>query len=63
MDFHSPRGDIPLHSFVMKFFLLLFLTFIVLVAVVGGGGALYYLAKTSEITRSADTPPASTPGN
>jgi hypothetical protein len=63
MDFHSPRVDISPHSFVMKFFLLLLLTFIVLVAVVGGGGALFYLAKTSEITRSADAPPASTPGN
>jgi hypothetical protein len=47
----------------MKMFLLLLLTFIVLIAVVGGGGALFYLAKTSEITRAEDTPPASTPGN
>jgi hypothetical protein len=63
MDFHSPRRDVSLHSFVMKFFLLRLLTFVVLVAVVGGGGALFYLAKTSEITRATATPPASTPGN
>jgi hypothetical protein len=47
----------------MKNFLFLLITLIVLIAVVGGGGALFYLAKTSEITRVSETPPPSSPGN
>jgi len=45
----------------MKSFLVLLITLLVLIAVVGGGGALFYLAKTSEITRVAKTPPAASP--
>lgn len=45
----------------MKSFLLLLITLIVLVAVVGGGGILYYLSKTSEITRVDKNPPPSSP--
>jgi hypothetical protein len=45
----------------MKSFLLMLLTFLVLIAVVGGGGALFYLSKTSEYSRTANTPPPSSP--
>jgi hypothetical protein len=45
----------------MKNFFLLLLVVIVLVILVGGGGALFYLGKTSEITRAAETPPLSSP--
>ena len=45
----------------MKSFLLLLITLLVLVAVVGGGGAIYYLSKTSEITRVEKAPPATAP--
>lgn len=45
----------------MKSFLLLLITLLVLIAVVGGGGALFYMAKTSEITRTPATPPAASP--
>jgi len=45
----------------MKSFFLLLVTLLVLIAVVGGGGVLFYLSKTSEITRTAKTPPASSP--
>jgi hypothetical protein len=47
----------------MKSFFLLLVTLLVLIAVVGGGGALFYLAKTSEITRVDATPPPSSPAN
>lgn len=45
----------------MKSFLLLLITLVVLIAAVGGGGALFYLSKTSEITRVPKTPPPSSP--
>jgi len=45
----------------MRNFLLLLITLIVLLAVLGGGGALFYLAKTSEISRVGVTPPPSSP--
>lgn len=45
----------------MKSFFLLLVTLLFLIAVLGGGGVLFYLAKTSEITRTTATPPASSP--
>jgi hypothetical protein len=62
-EFLSPSGRLFLQALAMRNFLLLLITLIVLIAVVGGGGALFYLAKTSEITRVGATPPPSSPGN
>jgi|TARA_B110000037_G_scaffold223137_1_gene302637 flagellar basal body-associated protein FliL len=45
----------------MKSFFLFLIALIVLVAVVGGGGLIFYLSKTSEITRVEKTPPPSSP--
>ncbi len=45
----------------MKSFLLLLITLVFLIAVIGGGGAIYYLSKTSEITRVEKTPPPASP--
>jgi hypothetical protein len=62
-EFLSPSGWLLLQALAMRNFLLLLITLIVLIAVVGGGGALFYLAKTSEMTRVGATPPPSSPGN
>ncbi len=62
-EFHSPTGGVSLHARAVKNFFLLLLILIVLIVLVGGGGALFYLGKTSEITRAADAPPPSSPGN
>lgn len=62
---HFPLAIPPActHHTPMKSFFLLLITLIVLIAVVGGGGALFYLSKTSEITRMEKTPPSSSPAN
>ncbi|MGJ8642477.1 MAG: hypothetical protein ACSHX9_03640 [Luteolibacter sp.] len=39
----------------MKSLLMLLIAFVVLIAVVGGSGALFYLTKTSEISRANET--------
>ena len=45
----------------MKSFLLILVTLLVLIAIIGGGGLLFYLTKTSEMSRTAKIPPASSP--
>ena len=60
-EFLSPTGRLFLHALLMKNFLLKLVSLLVLLVVVGGGGALFYLAKTSEMTRADATPPTSAP--
>jgi uncharacterized membrane protein YdjX (TVP38/TMEM64 family) len=43
----------------MKSFLLLLITFVAVLAIVGGSSALFYLAKTSEFSKTEEVTPAS----
>ncbi len=61
-DFQLASACFNRHLQPVKSFLTLLITLLVLVAFVGGAGSIYYLAKTSEISRVEHGAPPSAPG-